>query len=81
MANRSYRYPCLLSTMINLRDSIFPLNVSDALCCDMDVAEELLISFQTKQSILLLIVPPIGLHMNISVNILRISLCGQKQVN
>ncbi|MGS5239888.1 type VI secretion system ATPase TssH, partial [Escherichia coli] len=40
--------PVFLSTMINLRDSIFPLNVSDALCCDMDVAEELLISFSDE---------------------------------
>ncbi|EFL5668281.1 AAA family ATPase, partial [Escherichia coli] len=40
--------PVFLSTMINFRDSIFPLNVSDALCCDMDVAEELLISFSDE---------------------------------
>ncbi|HHH7761282.1 TPA: AAA family ATPase, partial [Escherichia coli] len=37
-----------LITMINIRDSIFPYNVADALYCDVDAAEKLLISFSGK---------------------------------
>ncbi|HDH9118110.1 TPA: type VI secretion system ATPase TssH, partial [Escherichia coli] len=41
--------PVLLTTMINIRDSIFPCNVSEALYCDIDEAEKILISFSGKK--------------------------------
>ena len=37
--------PVLLTTLINIRDSILPYNVANTLYCDVDTAEKLLISF------------------------------------
>lgn len=40
--------PVFLTTLITIRDSILPYNVAEALYCDMDVAESLLLSFSLK---------------------------------
>ncbi|EFA8723260.1 type VI secretion system ATPase TssH, partial [Escherichia coli] len=40
--------PVFFTTLINIRDSILPYNVSEALCCDVDAAEKVLISFSCK---------------------------------
>ncbi|MFP1451617.1 hypothetical protein ACLB1N_01830 [Escherichia coli] len=41
--------PVFFTTLINIRDSILPYNVSEALCCDVDAAEKVLISFSCKE--------------------------------
>ncbi|EDA3267925.1 TPA: type VI secretion system ATPase TssH [Salmonella enterica] len=41
--------PVFWTTLINIRDSIFPYNVSETLYCDIDEAEKLLISFSGKE--------------------------------
>ena len=40
--------PVFWTTLITIRDSILPYNVAEALYCDMDVAESLLLSFSLK---------------------------------
>ncbi|HDD9276528.1 TPA: type VI secretion system ATPase TssH [Escherichia coli] len=41
--------PVFLTTLITIRDSILPYNVAETLCCDLDVAEKLLLSFSGKE--------------------------------
>lgn len=43
--------PVLWGAIINIRDLIFPYNVSEALCCNVDEAERLLISISGKEEL------------------------------
>ncbi|ELR3168155.1 type VI secretion system ATPase TssH [Escherichia coli] len=42
--------PAFWATIINIKDLIFPYNVSEALCCNLDEAEKLLISISGKDA-------------------------------